>query len=380
MTIRKKSLLFFSFLLAVILSLLISLYYLLHLLKSLNYIPGRIEIFLSFYSSVLAVMVFLFFTFLFIFSRRRIIKPLEHLEKSTRLYNANQNSFSLPLIGKDEIGSLALSIDKMIKTIESQKEMMARDEKLSALGLMAAGIAHEINNPISYIKSNFHTLEEYLEQIEQTVSLYTEAVPDHLKPESHGQIVRIMNDTRELIRDNRQGILRIHEIVSNIRDLSRMDTLSANKPVDLKKCVREALFASSQDSGKNPEVIWDDRDIPPVLGTEGKLHQILLNLFQNAQYVIPAEGGIINIGFRKDSSWIFCSIEDNGPGIKEENTSKIFDPFFTTKAVGKGTGLGLNVSYQIMKHLGGEILVGTSGWGGARFTLKFPRQRETSVP
>ncbi len=372
MTIRKKSLLFFSFLLAVILSLLISLSYLLHLLKSLHHVPGRIEIFLSFYSSFLAVMVVLFFTFLLVFSRRRIIKPLEHLEKSTRLYNANQSGFSLPLIGRDEIGSLALSIDKMIKTIETQKEMMARDEKLSALGLMAAGIAHEINNPISFIKSNFQTLEEYLEQIEQTVSLYAEAVPDHLKPENHEQIIRIMNDTRELIKDNREGILRIHEIVSNIRGLSRMDTLAANKPVDLKKCVKGALTASGHSSRKNPEIIWESRAIPPVSGTEEKLHQILLNLLNNARHAIPAEGGIIKIGFEKDPSWIYCSIGDNGPGITEENRSKIFDPFFTTKAAGKGTGLGLNVSYQIMKHLGGEIRVDTSEWGGARFTLKFP--------
>ena len=379
MTLRTKSLFIFSFFLIVIFSLLFSLSYLIRTFE--NYygggIPGRMGYTLTVYSIIISVSVIVFILFLFIFSRMRVLRPLNKLEESARRYNTENRIFPLPNIKNDEIGSLSLSISTMIKTIERQKEKMARDEKLAALGLLAAGMAHEINNPIGYILSNCRTMEEYLEKIGETLNLIREQKKETKDYFDKIGIDFLMEDAADMIRDNKEGIKKIHEIVKGINGLSRQDQPMDFSPVDLKELTEEALKNSGIQSGKNPKIIREEGEIPPVDANRARLFQLLMNLFINAHYVLPEKGGIIRTNAWKDSGRIFYSVEDNGPGIKESEKSKIFEPFYTTKPSGEGVGLGLNIAYQTMKSFNGDISVDISEWGGAKFILEFPERKNS---
>ena len=374
MTLRTRSLFFFSFILIVIFSLLFSLSYLIRVLEGYygGGIPDRMGYTLTVYSVIISLSVFVSILVLFIFSRLRVLRPLKILEESARRYNTENRIFPLPRIKNDEIGSLSLSISTMIKTIERQKEKMARDEKLAALGLLAAGMAHEINNPIGYILSNCRSLEESLEKIGATLNLIRDQKQETKAYFDQIDIDFMMADASDMIRDNREGIKKIHEIVKGINGLSRQDQPLDFSPVDLKELSEEALKSSEISSIKNPKIIDEEGEIPPVHANRARLFQLLLNLFLNALYVLPEKGGIIRLKSWTREGKVFFSVEDNGPGIKESEENKIFEPFYTTKPPGEGVGLGLNIAYQTMKSFNGDISVDKSEWGGARFILEFP--------
>ncbi|MDC7218908.1 MAG: HAMP domain-containing sensor histidine kinase [Spirochaetales bacterium] len=361
MKLRRKSLIFFLFLIFIICSQNILIFYLLQSNKNLVHYP----LYLLFTRTIF-ITILIFFPSLFFFSRKKILRPLEMLEESARLYRTENKIFPLPLKAVDEISSLSQSIREMIESLEEQQNLTVQEEKLKSLGLMAAGIAHEINNPIGYIQSNQRSFEKYMEKIKQGLELLPAEDRNQLK------INNILEDLEELLEDNKNGIEKIHKIVKSMNSFSHGEHHSVPAPIDLNSLIKETLNLTG--FMKEPKVIIDLNltPLPEVNARKSQIEQVLLNLLLNAKFYAPRESGNIKISTWAEEGTVFCRIEDNGPGIPWENQNKIFDPFYTTKAPGEGTGLGLNISYNIMMRHGGNIQAGSSDLGGAALTMALP--------
>jgi signal transduction histidine kinase len=237
-------------------------------------------------------------------------------------------------------------------------------EKLAGIGQLAAGVAHEINNPIGYIMSNFSRLEEYLAGLKEVLTQYRNhaeesEIADTIKKV---QLDFILEDIDTIFTENDEGLERIKKIVQNLRDFSRVDSQEDFEKVCLNDNLENTLNVAKNEIKYAAEVETDFGDIGVVECHPGEINQVFLNILINAAQAVKSDGreelGKIKVKTWESDSRIYCKISNNGPPIPKEVVSKVFDPFFTTKDVGKGTGLGLNISYDIIvnKHKG-EIKV-----------------------
>jgi len=244
---------------------------------------------------------------------------------------------------KGDSGSLIV-MDDITGKVQLEDQLL-QAEKLSSIGLLAAGIAHEVNTPIAGISS------------------YTQM---------------LLKDTPET--DRRKQILqkiekqtfRAAEIVSGLLNFSRLNS-SEFKDVDINQLIEDSLALLNHQFQLNNIKVEScyDPTLPPVFGNTGKLQQVFVNLFLNARDAMPS-GGEIAVQTGMNESMIVVDISDTGAGITEENIRRIFDPFFTTKSIGKGTGLGLAVTYGIIQEHGGGIFVDSSSEKGTHFRVKLP--------
>ncbi|CUW40165.1 putative sensor histidine kinase with a PAS domain [Magnetospirillum sp. XM-1] len=258
-----------------------------------------------------------------------------------------------------------------LKTAQAQ---LIQQEKMASLGRLIAGVAHELNNPISFVYGNVHALSKYSTRI----SSYLDAIHGgcgEAEREALRQTLRIdatLADLPGLMEGTAEGAQRVADIV---RSLKRLSFSAGGKAevFDLAEIVAKAVQWSA--SGKKG-LAAIDLDLPESLnvrGNPGQLHQVIVNLIENAQdAVAPRADGRIRVTAKAEAGGVTLVIEDNGPGISPDIASKVFDPFFTTKPVGKGTGLGLWISYGIIRDHGGTLDAGTSPLGGAQFIIGLP--------
>ena len=271
-----------------------------------------------------------------------------------------------------------------IERIESELELrgteLMHSERMASLGTLAAGVAHEINNPLAFIKSNLMSLEGFLQPMVGTVKSLLkleEKVPEviaelttkGLEYEAE-ELGFIVEDLDEILQDLRDGSERIVTIVSGLRQFSHPSE-SALVGTDLNDAVRVAIELSRNEFKYHATLDTDLNPLPTVEANSPKITQGLVNLIVNAAQAIE-ESGMIRVGSRVKDDNVEVWVEDNGGGIHPEHLSKIFNPFYTTKEVGKGTGLGLAISHRIMAEHGGSIDVESKLGEGTRFTLKFP--------
>lgn len=275
----------------------------------------------------------------------------------------------------------------LIKKLEEAHSQLLQSEKLASIGQLAAGVAHEINNPIGFVNSNLGTLKTYVDDLLNVIDTYESA--QHLlvadpdlqrrirEANKKADLEYLREDIGNLIAESMDGTARVRRIVQDLRDFSRVDNAEWQL-ADLHAGVESTLNVVWNEIKYKADVVREFGPIPPVECRPAQLNQVFMNMLVNAVQAIPERGTItLRSGCSTDQVWI--SISDTGKGIPPELMTKIFDPFFTTKPVGKGTGLGLSVSYGIVDKHGGHIDVQSTPGQGTTFTIWLPIARAASV-
>ncbi len=259
--------------------------------------------------------------------------------------------------------------------LKNAQQQLIQSEKLASLGRLVAGVAHELNNPISFLYGNMHALSDY----EKKFKVYIDAIHNNVTHEEREKlrtklkIDRIMSDIKPLVDGSLEGAERVSDIVKNLRKFATPQ--ESNKQIfDLIPIIERATSWVLKASNIKPEVITDYPECLELLNSEGHVHQILINLIQNAVDAIDdTQKPQLHISIRIKNKKVDVSIQDNGPGISTPDIVKIFDPFFTTKAVGSGTGLGLYISYGLAtEQCNGDLNAITHEHKGAEFVLSLP--------
>jgi len=264
-----------------------------------------------------------------------------------------------------------------IARLKETKSQLLHSEKMASIGLLAAGVAHEINNPIAFINSNTHSLGKNSHQIFQLIDYYKAQFGHQLDKSSKiYQFEQDINyeylkqDTPEMISESLEGLDRIKKIVADLLCFSRSDAENLEQ-FDLHQGLESTLGIAWYQLKNNTDIKREYTDIPNIECIPSQINQVFLNLLINASQAF-ADKGVITIRTKATADSVIVDIEDNGSGIEEQHLKQLFDPFFTTKAVGDGTGLGLSVSYGIIKQHQGEITVTSTLGKGTCFTLVLP--------
>ncbi|MCF5170355.1 ATP-binding protein [Pseudomonas canadensis] len=273
--------------------------------------------------------------------------------------------------------ALQMEIDER-KHLESQ---LVQSEKLASLGQLAAGVAHEINNPVGFISSNLSTLEGYFNQLQQMLDAYQRAEALVTPPEQSEQLKAmrlgleldfLKEDIPVLIKESREGIGRVVQIVKDLKNFSRVDNEQTWQFANLQQGIDSTLNIVASELKYKADVVKHYGALPEIECLASQLNQVVMNLVINAAQAMGPERGTITISTGVDSENVWLEVADNGYGIAPQTLQKIFDPFFTTKPVGEGTGLGLSLSYGIVKKHRGDISVSSELGKGTTFRVVLP--------
>lgn len=275
-------------------------------------------------------------------------------------------------------------LEKANYEIKDAQAKLLQSEKMASIGVLAAGVAHEINNPLGFVISNLATLEIYVKNYRQLVFEYQKMFQISDSSERKKQYLKInqliqefdlefMNDDlSDLLRDTQEGSVRVKEIVKGLKAFSHVDQTDEMQLTDINECITTTLKVVNNELKYHCQINVDLGPLPLIYCLPGQIKQVLLNLFLNAGHAIKQKGSIdISSGLVGQNLEI--SVRDTGCGISEGDQGKLFDPFFTTKAVGEGTGLGLAISYGIIvdEHKG-DIRVNSIEGEGSCFTIVLP--------
>ncbi|WP_350344015.1 response regulator [Proteinivorax tanatarense] len=318
-----------------------------------------------------------------------IIKPIKSVEFQARLKTAikdRTNTLKEKKLLKD-IKRQNQELQKINDKLKETQFYLIQSEKMAAIGELAAGVAHEINNPIGYISSNMETLDAYtkklreyyffarqrLEQAQQIDML--EQIKDK---DNQLNIEYVLNDLPELLQDSKEGVDRVSEIVSSLRNFARTGREDEKGYTSVDEIIAQVLLIVRNEAKFIAQVEYQGNQDVEIWCNKGQISQVLLNIILNAIFAIKKQErkdlGKINIAVENEKKYVSIKVSDDGPGIEQKIINKIFDPFFTTKDVGEGTGLGLSISYDIIinKHKG-KIDVATDINKGTTFIVKLPK-------
>jgi signal transduction histidine kinase len=295
----------------------------------------------------------------------------------------------------------ATTLQETLRELQQTQAQLVQSEKMSSLGQMVAGVAHEINNPINFIYGNLSHADQYAQDLLHLVQLYQEHYPNPAEVIQADieaiELDFIREDLPKILSSMKMGADRIREIVLSLRNFSRLDEAEM-KWVDIHEGLNNTLLIlahrlkAKQGEHLDIQVVKDYGKLPPVQCYAGQLNQVFMNILTNAIEAIEdynKEYSSEDIKKRPNTIWICTQvvdseqvvilIGDNGPGMTEEVRTKLFDPFFTTKPVGQGTGLGMSISYQIVveKH-GGQLECISAPKQGTTFLIQIPIQQNTT--
>lgn len=250
--------------------------------------------------------------------------------------------------------SLPLGLVLVVRDLREVAALRARlvtSGRLAAVGELAAGVAHEINNPIAYVRANLGALGDLFDKLDEPTPA-------------------MIREGRELLDESLDGVDRVIDIVRDIRGFAHQGT-SPREPVDLNAVLDTVLRVATPQLRSAERVERNYQPLPPVLGSAQELQQVFLNLVVNAAQAI-GDTGRIRIETEHDARWVLVSVEDDGAGIPADVVDRIFDPFFTTKPVGEGCGLGLAIAYQLVRQHDGDLQVHSRPGEGTRFSVRLP--------
>ncbi|MDH8677156.1 response regulator [Fusibacter bizertensis] len=287
---------------------------------------------------------------------------------------------------------------KLVKVNESLKEAqyhLVQKEKLVAIGELAAGIAHEINNPLAFVISNFTNIRQYVDSFENFIKTIMSKIEDSsLSLEEFKKVAAelweksdmtfVFEDFPELITDSQKGLDRVAKIVNSMRNFARLSDENYFEYVDIIELLEEVFIVVNNEVKYIATLEKNLQQCPPIYCNKGQIEQVFVNLIINAAHAIKgytyAGSGIIKVETIPEKEFCVIMVCDNGSGIDSEHLNKIFDPFFTTKPVGQGTGLGLSISHNIIvdKHQG-KISVESNPGEGTCFKISIPYSHDEVV-
>ncbi|MBF0595188.1 MAG: HAMP domain-containing protein [Candidatus Omnitrophica bacterium] len=344
------------------------------------------------------------------FFLNRFLGPLARLK--TEIDRMVEKNFigQVPVLGTDEISDLARSFNNMSdrlrittvsrdelvveveqrrrlqKSLETTRDQLVQSEKMASIGQLAAGVAHEINNPSGFVGCNLEVLETYVQSYLK-LAAFTKEMETAVKSGTMAEVVIVMErlktyeesvnfdyiveDSQKLLKQSRDGIDRIGRIVADLKTFSHENAQWQEEQVKVEDVLEMALSVSYNELKYRIDLRKEYGDTPLIFCNSQKMAQVLLNLLVNAAQAIP-EKGVIGLKTYQNDKYVCVDVSDSGCGIPPENLKKIFDPFFTTKPVGKGTGLGLSISYELVKKQGGELRVSSVVGVGTTFTVMLP--------
>lgn len=322
------------------------------------------------------------------------LRPYEHLGRASLAELARQH---WPLVTVTLLGLLIMAayasytarlnrrlsdreqqLRRSIQELELAHRQLLQTEKMAAIGRLAAGVAHEINNPVGYISSNLHMMARHLEHVTRFLEryLHTRSAPPADAAVELDQLSRsldlpyLCSDMNDIVRESLEGTERVKKIVADLKNFARQDA-NEWEEADANAMIESSLNIAHNAIKYKAEVVREFGEIPNIRCIRGQLEQVFVNLLVNAAQAIT-EHGTITIRTETDGKQAFFEVEDTGCGIAEDDLKYLFDPFFTTKPVGSGTGLGLAISYNIIQRHGGEIRVDSSPGKGTRFHISLP--------
>lgn len=272
-----------------------------------------------------------------------------------------------------------VALQETVEHLEKAKRQLVQSEKMASLGQLAAGVAHEINNPIGYVRSNSEILRDYINDFQEIISEVQKNIDKNgvLTAQDYQQIASkidfqyLAEDSEELLKSNLDGLDRVKEIVDNLKSFSHSGDEKFTQ-INLAECLQGALKITNNALKYQHKVELDiPQVLPAIQGNLGKLQQVFVNLIVNAAQAME-EGGILSISVARSNEHLEVKVSDTGMGMDEATRDKLFTPFFTTKEVGVGTGLGLSVSYAILESHNANISVTSSLGKGTCFTITFP--------
>ncbi|MFV9510117.1 sensor histidine kinase [Tepidibacillus sp. LV47] len=329
------------------------------------------------------------------------ISSIKNEENKITHYIAEIEDVTIRKMMEEKLKSIDFELKQKIEELKEFQSQLIYQEEHAAIGQLAAGIAHEINNLLGFIKSNFDVLEKYFYKYKKVIEAY-QALKNSLnvdvqleninlikkeveRIERENNISFINEDLEELFRDSHEGIKRLNEIIKGLRVFSRKGQFDTFEDYDLNEGIKSTVVVARNELKYHAKVEEYLGEIPIIHAIGGEINQVLLNLLLNAVYAIrekqSKEIGLIKIRTFYEDGYVYCEIEDNGIGIEEKNISSIFNPFFTTKPIGEGTGLGLSIAYDIIvnKHHGTISVESTKGVG-TKFIIRLPiRQNVNSI-
>ena len=315
------------------------------------------------------------------------IVPIRGSDGRPSRYISIRTDISGQVEAEEELRKTSAALEHLVAQRTEQlgeaQQQLLQTEKLASIGQLAAGIAHEINNPIGYVHSNLGSLKIYLTNLFRILDAYAGVEPA-LPAGARGmaELVRLKNeldldflrqDLPALMEESKEGLERVRKIVQDLKDFSRVDSSQEWQWADLHRGLDSTLNVINNEIKYKADVIKEYGELPEVECLPSQLNQVFMNLLVNAAHAIGADQrGTITLRSGCAGEQVWVEVTDSGSGIAPEHLKRIFDPFFTTKPVGKGTGLGLAISYGIVERHGGKLAAFNHAYGGAVFTLLLP--------
>ena len=262
--------------------------------------------------------------------------------------------------------------------LEQAQNQLLQSDKMASIGQLAAGVAHEINNPVGFVSSNLHTLRQYVTSLLQLADAYgrLSRPADDAAARELGAVLKaveldyLKDDLPQLLDESADGLSRVKKIVQDLKDFSRVDQADWQL-ADLNAGLESTLNVVLHEVKYKADIVRRLQPLPMVLCLAGQLNQVFLNLIVNASQAIQ-DRGTITLASGAEDGWVWVQVEDTGSGMSDEVMRRIFEPFYTTKEVGKGTGLGLSLSFSIVQRHGGVIQVRSQPGAGSRFRVWVP--------